>query len=98
MKSKIELLQVMLIKIGVNQTKVYTMFGFFRKHKLTFDILATIVFALGSIMYAIEYFGAENKKMKLFGAIIFGIMTIFKLLDVIEHFKSKVKIEKTEQR
>jgi hypothetical protein len=96
MNNKIELLQVILVKD--NQRKVHTMFDFFRKHKLTFDILATVVFALGSIMFPIEYFGAENKKMKLFGAIVFGIMTIFKLVDVIEHFKSKVKIEKTEQR
>jgi phosphatidylglycerophosphate synthase len=77
--------------------KTKTMFSFFRKHKLTLDIIATIVFALGSIMYAIEYFETENKKMKLFGAIIFGIMTIFKLVDVIERFKTKVKIEKIER-
>ena len=64
------------------------MFKFIRKHRLFFDIMAAIVFALGSYLNFSDYFstGYENTtkhKMDLFGGIVFGIMFIFKLFDVI---------------
>ena len=64
------------------------MFKFIRKHRLFFDITAVIFFALGSYLHFSDYFstGYENTtkhKMDLFGGIIFGIMFIFKLIDVI---------------
>ena len=53
-----------------------------------FDITAAIVFAIGSYFSFADYFlfGYEDstkRGMDLFGGIIFGIMFIFKSVDVI---------------
>ena len=64
------------------------MFKFIRKHRLFFDVTAVIVFVLGSYSSFVDYFSLEyensvKKRMDLFGGIVFGIMFIFKLVDVI---------------
>jgi len=64
------------------------MFKFIRKHRLFFDITSAIVFAVGSYFSFADYFSFEyenstKRGMDLFGGIIFGIMFIFKLVDVI---------------
>jgi hypothetical protein len=64
------------------------MFKFIRKHRLFFDITAVIVFAVGSYFnfadyFSLEYENSTKKGMDLFGGIVFGIMFIFKLVDVI---------------
>lgn len=70
------------------------MFKFLRRNKLFFDILACIVFGFGSCMYFIEYFSVEfeNSKdagMKLFGAIVFAVMFLFKLGDSLGGLRKK---------
>ena len=64
------------------------MFKFIKKHRLVFDITAVIVFGVGSYFnftdyFSLEYENSTKKGMDLFGGIIFGIMFIFKLVDVI---------------
>ena len=64
------------------------MFKFIRKHRLFFDITAVIVFAVSSYFsfadyFSLEYANSTKKGMDLFGGVVFGIMFIFKLVDVI---------------
>ena len=64
------------------------MFKFIKKHRLVFDITAVIVLGVGSYFnftdyFSLEYENSTKKGMDLFGGIIFGIMFIFKLVDVI---------------
>ena len=73
------------------------MFNFFKKHKLTFYILAVIVFGVGSYFNFYDYFTWEYsnpkaKKMDLFGGIIFGILAIVKIIDVGDFLNKKNKV------
>ena len=68
------------------------MFRFLGINKQWADILATIVFALGSIFNFIEYYSEESKKMDMYGGVLFGIMAIIKATDVIGYYKKK-KVE-----
>ena len=56
------------------------MFSFFRKRRLLFDILASIVFAVGSIMDWYNYFSPEWQKKDLLGGIVYGVMAIIKII------------------
>ena len=59
------------------------MVQFFKKYKLIFDILSIAVFSFGSIMYLMDNDEPGKKKMHVFAGVFFGIMAIFKLIDVI---------------
>jgi hypothetical protein len=65
------------------------MFSFFKKHRLTINVLGVLVFGWGAVEKILEYTGPDGKTTDLFGAIIFGFMSLIKLTDVIGHFKSR---------
>ncbi len=69
------------------------MFKFLRKYKFQFDVIAVIVFAIGSIFRFIDYSEDSSKKMNLFGGIVFGLMAIFRTDDVVENLKKKKKLD-----
>jgi hypothetical protein len=70
------------------------MFKFIRKNRSFFDILAFIAFGLGSYFYFNDYINVEfesvkHKNMKLFGAIVFGILSSIKFAESFEGLKKK---------
>ena len=70
------------------------MFKFIRKHRLLFDTLAFIFFGLVSYFYFNDYFNVDfesikQKNMKLFGAIVLGILSLIKLAESFEGLKKK---------
>jgi hypothetical protein len=72
------------------------MFGFFKKYRLGFKILAALFFVFSCYMYLQEYFTEafetpKEKKLKLIFGIIIGLMAVFQLGDVIEILKSRKK-------
>jgi hypothetical protein len=58
------------------------------KYRHIYLTLALLVFALGSVM-AFYDFVEKKDGMKLFGGIVFGIMTIFKAEDLYVFIKNK---------
>ena len=83
-------IRVALNPEGVQYKRMKT---FWKKYKFHIDLLGVLFFAMGSIMAFIEYPFAENGKMKLFSAIVFGLMAIFKTVDLIEGFRKEKKAE-----
>jgi hypothetical protein len=70
------------------------MFKFIRKHRLIFDILAVIVFGVGSYFnfsdyFSLEYENSTKKGMNLLGGIVFEIMCMIKFVDVVGFLKNK---------
>jgi hypothetical protein len=65
------------------------MFSFFKKHSLMINVLGALVFGWGAVEKILEYSGPDGNAIDLFGAIIFGIMSLVKLTDVMGHLRKK---------
>jgi hypothetical protein len=70
------------------------MLSFFKKSRIVFKTLTTVVFALGSYFFFNDYFNIEfeslkQKNMKLFAGIVFGLMAIFKFFDLVEIYRER---------
>jgi hypothetical protein len=64
---------------------------FFRKYRLQFDIIAILAFAFASWIQFNEYGGPEGEKINLVSGIVFGLMTIIRVVDLIDDLKKKRK-------
>jgi hypothetical protein len=64
---------------------------FLAKYKLQIDVFYVLIFVFVSVSYFIEYAEAENKPMKLFGAIVFGILSLFKIEEVVAQYRRSRK-------
>lgn len=69
------------------------MFSFFKKHRFTFDVLGTLVFGWGAVEMMLEYTGPEGKATDLFRSVVFGIMSVIKLVDVIIFLRKNKRAE-----
>lgn len=58
------------------------------KYRLTFLILTTVVFVLGSVMNFYE-FSEKKDGMKMAGGIVFGVMAVVYVSDLYEFIKIK---------
>ena len=68
------------------------MFKFINKHRLVFDVLYLFVCAVVSVMHFIIDDEPAKKKWNIFLGVIFGLMAVFKLVDVIEGLRKR-KVE-----
>ena len=71
--------------------KKVVMRSFFRKYKLQIDIFSAIVFLMLAIIYFIQYSEADGKNMQLFGAIVFGVLSLFKIEEVVAQYRTSRK-------
>ena len=74
------------------------MFKFIRKNRLAFRILAVIVFGVGAYINLNDYFTegfdtVKERNMKLFGAIVQGVMAIIFLVELIQLIKERRQIK-----
>ena len=53
------------------------------------NVLGALVFFFFFVEKILEYTGPDGKVMDLFGATIFGIMSLVKLTDVMGHLRKK---------
>lgn len=67
-----------------------------KKYRLIYLISATLAFALGSGMFFYDFIESKER-MKLFGGIIFGLMTVFQATDLYV-FNNNQKIEKLKNK
>jgi hypothetical protein len=70
--------------------------SFFNRNKKLFSLLTLFAFLAGTILYSYEYINIEfqnitRERMKLAGAICFGILSVYKLVEIISEFRLKQK-------
>lgn len=70
------------------------MLKFFKKYRLVFKVLAVFAFLTASYFDFNDYFSAKNfgvkeRKMKLFGGIVFGLMAVFQAGDLMIMMQEK---------
>jgi hypothetical protein len=64
---------------------------FIDRNRAGLNIVTLLAFGLSAILNGYEYFFEEGKRMDLFALIVFGLLTIFKISDIIEYNKDKRK-------
>lgn len=65
------------------------MFLFRGRYKPAFMVSAMLVFGWGSVAKLFQWMDPGGEGMDLFGAIIFGIMAIFKWVGIVDHYRKQ---------